>query len=501
MPLNKTCSVEAFHENIASEIRAGRPRAQAVAIAASTLRSACEEEGKPSPIPMAKSINSAIQSIIFDRNIFETITDVQAWLLNNNMAAQEIYQDESEFRAEIINSIEFSDNTFEVKDFADGIKMITGNISEVSSMRIQKAQSKKERSKEFLESALERAKKLINPRDYAVIFQAARASAGGMIAAKKRKEQKESSCIKKAIFVIGEKSPLEKARQDAFVGQYGEVFTKSYLGPLGVTRDECIFKFLDDSNAEELKLELSLNKALPLICVGKKARELLKSEGLEHVYVPHPCAVFNSGDGGEPFRKLIKLRKTIDLNVKIYENKNNCSVQSEKDASRVAEELSKSRQGDGKEVSVTKSFDEKQIVYGVVLDPYVVDLQGDWVPPAEIETTAHNFLGKSRVIGFEHMSKADAQIVESWVEPYPSKEDYNLALQNLPHKVYRRKFGDDYIHSGSWVAGVKLGLGEWDMFKRGELNAFSVGGVSFKTRVSRDSMPEIEIVEFVEQKV
>jgi hypothetical protein len=49
MPLNKACSLEAYQENIATEIKAGRPREQAVAIAHETLRTACEREGKPVP--------------------------------------------------------------------------------------------------------------------------------------------------------------------------------------------------------------------------------------------------------------------------------------------------------------------------------------------------------------------------------------------------------------------------------------------------------------------
>ena len=48
---------------------------------------------------------------------------------------------------------------------------------------------KKERTKEYLEGALDRARKLLNPRDYAMIVQAARASAGGQIASRNRRER------------------------------------------------------------------------------------------------------------------------------------------------------------------------------------------------------------------------------------------------------------------------------------------------------------------------
>ena len=53
MPLSKSCSAAALEQNIASEIRAGKPRAQAVAIAQKTLRDACREAGKPVPVRKA----------------------------------------------------------------------------------------------------------------------------------------------------------------------------------------------------------------------------------------------------------------------------------------------------------------------------------------------------------------------------------------------------------------------------------------------------------------
>lgn len=49
MPLVKSCSIEAFRRNVAAEIEAGKPREQAVAIAADTLREACKGEGKDVP--------------------------------------------------------------------------------------------------------------------------------------------------------------------------------------------------------------------------------------------------------------------------------------------------------------------------------------------------------------------------------------------------------------------------------------------------------------------
>ena len=46
MPLEKSAKKEAVGRNIAREIKAGRPRAQAIAIALSTQREARKKHGK-----------------------------------------------------------------------------------------------------------------------------------------------------------------------------------------------------------------------------------------------------------------------------------------------------------------------------------------------------------------------------------------------------------------------------------------------------------------------
>jgi hypothetical protein len=147
------------------------------------------------------------------------------------------------------------------------------------------------------------------------------------------------------------------------------------------------------------------------------------------------------------------------------------------------------------DVRIAKSEDSKHIVYGVVLDPYIVDSQNDWTPPSEVEKVAHNYLKRSRTVGYMHERKDDSShVVESWVEQYPSHEDYVAAMNNEPHKVTARKFGDDVIHSGTWVMGVKLGNESWEKYKSGELNAFSPGGYGRRKKITRQDMPKIEVI-------
>ena len=145
---------------------------------------------------------------------------------------------------------------------------------------------------------------------------------------------------------------------------------------------------------------------------------------------------------------------------------------------------------------VAKTLPEQRIVECIVLDPYDVDLQDEWVPPAEVESTAYGFVEHSRLIGFRHAVEAEgATLVSSFVEAYPTPEDRIRAHENLPHRAYRRPFGTDVIKSGSWAAAVRLPEGLWQQVLDGTLNSFSIGGGSFKIDLSTAVMPEVEFID------
>ena len=153
-------------------------------------------------------------------------------------------------------------------------------------------------------------------------------------------------------------------------------------------------------------------------------------------------------------------------------------------------------------VPIAKADRVKKIVYGIVIDPYgksgaEPDAHNDWFCPSAVEETAHNFMMGNKMIGIEHSGKANAFVVESWIEPYPSRKDYLNAMQGLPHKVFRKPFGSDHVHSGSWGLAVKLGSKEWEAYERGELNAFSPGGFTQRTLITPDMLPEVEFIELV----
>lgn len=111
--------------------------------------------------------------------------------------------------------------------------------------------------------------------------------------------------------------------------------------------------------------------------------------------------------------------------------------------------------------AVFKSSDEeKRLVYGVVLAPDEFDLQEDILSFDTIEKAAHNFLVRSRILGEQHLTKAKAEVVESFLAPV----DYPM--------------GEELVKKGSWVVVTKVHDDElWGDIKKGVYTGFSIGGV------------------------
>lgn len=102
----------------------------------------------------------------------------------------------------------------------------------------------------------------------------------------------------------------------------------------------------------------------------------------------------------------------------------------------------------------------KRLVYGVVYEPDVVDLHGDYTTAEEIEKAAHTYLREYRLVGDQHVELADAEVVESFIAPV----DYTA-----PDGTQVRK--------GSWVMGVKVHSDAlWAEIEKGAYTGFSIGG-------------------------
>lgn len=284
------------------------------------------------------------------------------------------------------------------------------------------------------------------------------------------------------VFVESEESPLEKARQELLVGPVSNVFDTLYLDGLGLTRDDvtlCVTKDFDPVRYRDSIV----------IALGRDAGEDLAC--IADFVLPHPEAVRKYGNSGEVGRKITKLRKTLD---------NKCDML----YNAICKLNIIACNGEGSEsnspIEIAKALPEKQIVYGVVLDPYgangtQADGHNDWTPPAEIEKTAHDYMKHAREVKLQHRDSANAKVVESWVEQYPTTEDYTNAMLGMSHNVGRRQFGSDVIHSGSWCLGVELGDKEWELYKAGEITAFSPGGFGAREPLNTIDMPEVTFVD------
>ena len=119
-------------------------------------------------------------------------------------------------------------------------------------------------------------------------------------------------------------------------------------------------------------------------------------------------------------------------------------------------------------VAIAKADEERQIAYGVVLEPCgpdtTVDTQGDYYTAEDIELAAHGFMAVvakgAGGSGFMHIGE---ELVGYPVESFIAPVDFRL--------------GDDLVKAGSWVMGVHYPDPEiWDGIRKGTYAAFSVQG-------------------------
>lgn len=277
-------------------------------------------------------------------------------------------------------------------------------------------------------------------------------------------------------------------------GHDGVVFAAHYLQPLGLRKDEviithCIPVVGDGDGADSVayasfvKTELGAVQPGMVIALGTHAAQRLAELGKPADFVlPHPAGVRRGGDVAQVTRRLKAVSERLDV------------LRSAKVASLKGVVVGKKDEG-AKDVHIAKALDEKQIVIGVVLDGYQVDSQGDWTPPSEIEKTAHDWMANSRVVGLQHEGPANAVVVESWLWPYPTGDDYRAAMAGEPHQAYAAKFGDQVVHSGSWLIGVKIMDDEtWAAVQAGLITAYSIGGNGLQQPMTVGAMPDVTYI-------
>lgn len=112
---------------------------------------------------------------------------------------------------------------------------------------------------------------------------------------------------------------------------------------------------------------------------------------------------------------------------------------------------------------------ERQIVYGIVLEPETVDSQGDVYSATEIELAAHRYMEEFLNIGHMHEAviNQSAAPVESFIAPC----DFEM--------------GGQAVKRGTWVMAVHvLNPDLWEQVKTGALTGFSIGGYASRVPVA-----------------
>lgn len=104
---------------------------------------------------------------------------------------------------------------------------------------------------------------------------------------------------------------------------------------------------------------------------------------------------------------------------------------------------------------------DERFVLGIVLEPEVVDAQGDIYSAAEIRGAAHRFMEDFGGLGLMHERRVNGQV--KVLESYLAPADLSL--------------GDQLVKKGTWLLAVRiLDDSLWERVRGGELTGFSIGG-------------------------
>jgi len=121
-------------------------------------------------------------------------------------------------------------------------------------------------------------------------------------------------------------------------------------------------------------------------------------------------------------------------------------------------------------VAITKTDEEKGMVYGIVYAPDQVDSQGDFATANEIEKAAYGFMKARNTtnVDVDHsFNNEDAFVAETWIL-----------------KGEDAIFPDEPV--GSWAVGIKLESKDLqDLAKAGSLQGLSMAGQAQKTEVEK----------------
>ena len=116
-----------------------------------------------------------------------------------------------------------------------------------------------------------------------------------------------------------------------------------------------------------------------------------------------------------------------------------------------------------KSIPLIKGTDpaDERYVLGVVLEPEVVDAQGDIYSPDEVRQAAHRFMEEFGGLGLMHRMRVNGQV--KVLESYLAPVDFAV--------------GKTTVRKGTWLLAVRILSDElWAEVKDGKLTGFSIGG-------------------------
>jgi hypothetical protein len=123
-------------------------------------------------------------------------------------------------------------------------------------------------------------------------------------------------------------------------------------------------------------------------------------------------------------------------------------------------------------VPLLKANNEERTVTGVVLQPEVVDAQGDIMSADVIRKAAHRFLSKynkATKLGLMHkyFGNLGFELYESWIAPQ------SVVINGTT------------VKEGSWIMTVYVSSDKiWKLVKSGKLTGFSIGGKARAKKIS-----------------
>jgi hypothetical protein len=335
---------------------------------------------------------------------------------------------------------------------------------------------------EFLESFFGLAKKKLKPEDMDELFRSARAASGGRGKKKKRLERENEEVDTEKALVerplnsrgLGTDSTLsvvqDQGKFSKEQARYFEPADNSYA-----TCGGCRFYLRDDNS------EIGRCQAVEgdIAWFGTSDYFLSASDEAYHAFERvHGAEIYAAKEeDDETYKVEKKVEQRGDKWVVLDSAGKKVLGTHDSKESAVRQlqaiEANKSEEDWSVSVEFYKEDLDKQLVFGIVMEPEVIDSQGDFSTEEEIEKAAHGFLRKSRIIGNSHKLKAKAEVVESYI----AREAAVVEGQE--------------VKKGSWIMVVKIHDGElWEGVKSGDFNGFSIGGKA--TRIEGEEFGETE---------